>query len=454
MRTRGGCGLPGSTPTAGSRSTRATSRAPTPPTAPPRSRPGYAATIYQAQGSTLDSAFVMADPGMDRQDFYVAASRTRGETFFYATPEVGFDRVEFAPVEPPAEALEHIARAAERDGSQAAAHDAALGEQIARLSTPELYARRHEIAAEAYAEASAERERDDLADRVAWARRAVEKAAAREERLGEEPPFWSRGERASWRRESEAVAEAAARAEAAVRAREAELARVAEVGHAARAEQAVIDQAIDGRTAARMAAVRLDPPRYTTAELGERPTDPTRREAWESAARGIETWRMEHGVGTETPLWATSARRARTVDRASWPSRRSAVPAANSGWSRSARGNGRSRWGRSCERPQRRSSRATSGAPMSAIGLDIGDELVERIAHRAAELIAQRAGAPREDGWLRGADKIAAYIDAPRSRVYALASARRIPVHHDGSALIARRSELDQWLLRGGGRRP
>jgi hypothetical protein len=35
-------------------------------------------------------------------------------------------------------------------------------------------------------------------------------------------------------------------------------------------------------------------------------------------------------------------------------------------------------------------------------------------------------------------------------RVYALASAGRIPVHHDGSALIARRSELDDWLRSGG----
>jgi hypothetical protein len=36
------------------------------------------------------------------------------------------------------------------------------------------------------------------------------------------------------------------------------------------------------------------------------------------------------------------------------------------------------------------------------------------------------------------------YIDSPRSRADALASARRIPVHHDGSALLARRSELDR----------
>jgi excisionase family DNA binding protein len=88
---------------------------------------------------------------------------------------------------------------------------------------------------------------------------------------------------------------------------------------------------------------------------------------------------------------------------------------------------------------------------VSAISVNVGDELVERIARRAAELLAAKASAPAEDGWLRGAERIAAYLDCPRSRVYALASARRIPVHRDGSALIARRSELDVWLLQGGG---
>jgi hypothetical protein len=56
--------------------------------------------------------------------------------------------------------------------------------------------------------------------------------------------------------------------------------------------------------------------------------------------------------------------------------------------------------------------------------------------------------------WLRGADQIAAYIGAPRSRVYALASARRIPLEHDGSALIAHTSVLDDWLRAGGAKRP
>lgn len=105
--------------------------------------------------------------------------------------------------------------------------------------------------------------------------------------------------------------------------------------------------------------------------------------------------------------------------------------------------------------PPRASRRGHSdGSATNAISVNVGDELVEEIAHRAAELLAEQAAAPNSDGWLRGAEKIAAYLDCPRSRVYALNSAKRIPVHHDGSALIARRSELDKWLLRGGGRRP
>jgi hypothetical protein len=81
------------------------------------------------------------------------------------------------------------------------------------------------------------------------------------------------------------------------------------------------------------------------------------------------------------------------------------------------------------------------------------ERLVEAITAEVAELVMVPDSEP-EDGWLRGADRIAAYIDCPRSRVYALTSARRIPVHHDGSALVARRSELDRWLRDGGGRRP
>ena len=76
-----------------------------------------------------------------------------------------------------------------------------------------------------------------------------------------------------------------------------------------------------------------------------------------------------------------------------------------------------------------------------------------------ARLVADRLPKERRhnnDGWLRGAERIAAYIDAPTSRVYALTACKpqRIPVHRDGSALVALRSELNAWMREGGGTRP
>lgn len=91
---------------------------------------------------------------------------------------------------------------------------------------------------------------------------------------------------------------------------------------------------------------------------------------------------------------------------------------------------------------------------MNALTIDIGDELLEQIAERAAQMVTERQAEPVAGGWLRGAEKIAEYIDCSTSRVYSLVSAKRIPVHHDGSALIARRSELDRWLESGGDRCP
>jgi len=90
---------------------------------------------------------------------------------------------------------------------------------------------------------------------------------------------------------------------------------------------------------------------------------------------------------------------------------------------------------------------------VTALSLEITDELVEQIATRAAELVA--GNGQIEDGWLRGAQKIADYVDAPTSRVYALATTNppRIPIERDGSALIARRSDLDRWIRSGGGTR-
>ena len=80
----------------------------------------YAVTTYSAQGATVDRAYVMADPSMDKQELYVAASRSREETYLYATPEIQAEREEIAPRlgRARSRALAHIAEAAERDRAQ------------------------------------------------------------------------------------------------------------------------------------------------------------------------------------------------------------------------------------------------------------------------------------------------------------------------------------------------
>jgi hypothetical protein len=104
--------------------------------------------------------------------------------------------------------------------------------------------------------------------------------------------------------------------------------------------------------------------------------------------------------------------------------------------------------------PARRSETSADRANLPS--LPVPDSLIEVVAERAAELVADRLEARDGSGWLRGADAIAAYIDAPTSRVYALAACKpqRIPVHRDGSALVAKRSDLDGWMRNGGGTRP
>ncbi len=91
---------------------------------------------------------------------------------------------------------------------------------------------------------------------------------------------------------------------------------------------------------------------------------------------------------------------------------------------------------------------------MSNLSVTLPNDLVQDIAERAAALVIERQGTATEDGWLRGVERIASYIDSPTSRVYALSSAGRLPVERDGSALIARRSEMDRWLRDGGAIRP
>jgi hypothetical protein len=91
---------------------------------------------------------------------------------------------------------------------------------------------------------------------------------------------------------------------------------------------------------------------------------------------------------------------------------------------------------------------------VSEISLTLTDEAREAIAERAAEIVLERLQAPADDGWLRGAKRIAEYIGASEGRVKELSSLGRIPLERDGRGLVAKRSELDAWIRAGGGKRP
>lgn len=103
--------------------------------------------------------------------------------------------------------------------------------------------------------------------------------------------------------------------------------------------------------------------------------------------------------------------------------------------------------------PSYRQLPATAGDE-ETLTLTFPPELVERIAARAAELVAERLE-PDADRWLN-VEEAAAYIGAPPSRIYSLASCKppRIPVERDGSRLLFKQSELDGWVRGGGGKRP
>ncbi len=274
----------------------------------------YAVTTYSAQGTTVDRAFVVADPSMDKQELYVAASRSREETFIYATPEIQAHREEIAPDSPHLrEGIPHIAEAAERDRSQLAAHDEALRSQFSGLPTKELVARRAELWAAADREGVLAERRSGLQKRIERAREHIEGFGAEREAAQALPRRERREELAridSW--------EARSRRETA--RLEVELVDMPVVGNAARRELAVADQVLAQRRELAIIAARISPPAYVKNELGERPSDPALRKAWDRGVSQIERYRQEHGIQDPNRALGREAKRGaeRARQEATW----------------------------------------------------------------------------------------------------------------------------------------
>jgi excisionase family DNA binding protein len=77
---------------------------------------------------------------------------------------------------------------------------------------------------------------------------------------------------------------------------------------------------------------------------------------------------------------------------------------------------------------------------VTELRFEIPDELVDAIAERVAERLER----PSEN-WL-DVDQAAAYIAAPRSRVYDLVAQERVECRRDGRRVLFRRQWLDDAL--------
>ena len=253
----------------------------------------YAVTTYCAQGATVDSAYVMTDPSTDKQEMYVATSRTRGETYLYATSEIQVERNEFAPAAPEREPIAHIAEAAARDRAQTAAHDEALRAELAKLPSEELAARHRELVDPARDERAQEEHYASESRRLEEAREQLERAVAKCEAV----------EALGRRERREQLPDALTREETwgeAVKKRAAALERIEPPTTEARRERELAEQLLAQRSAQALAAARIEPSAYIVKELGERPADPTKARAWDQGAREIEGYRLEHGVTDTT----------------------------------------------------------------------------------------------------------------------------------------------------------
>jgi hypothetical protein len=78
---------------------------------------------------------------------------------------------------------------------------------------------------------------------------------------------------------------------------------------AARRELAVADQVLAQRRELAIIAARTSPPAYVKTELGERPSDPTKRKAWDRGVSQIERYRQEHGIKDPSKALGREAKR-------------------------------------------------------------------------------------------------------------------------------------------------
>jgi hypothetical protein len=165
--------------------------------------------------------------------------------------------------------------------------------QLQALPTAELIERRNSLGPAAQRGAGNQREREDLQRRIEKKAEFLGAIDAQRERAEELPRRMRRPEHERIDRTEAMTRQALARTEA-------QAAELPAPEQRAREELAAVEQLLAQRRQLAITAAHLAPPRYITAELGERPTDPTKRNTWERGVEAIERYRQEHGVSDKS----------------------------------------------------------------------------------------------------------------------------------------------------------
>jgi conjugative relaxase-like TrwC/TraI family protein len=253
----------------------------------------YASNLYLAQGRTVDTTFVAAEPAMGREDFYVAMSRAREETRLYTVAEPQFGREEYAPREAwERELLGDVREAIERPTAQLGAVDEATRAEIRREPTRELVELREFLRGEIGRAEFAQRQERMALQELERAREHLAETEARVDALAHAPrrerrellPIWERAEEGERKRVAELEVQFEQRGPA------------PEPSAETRAELAAVDRELAERRSMQITADRLSPPDYITRELGKLPQEPELRARWERGVYEIERYRQEHGV--------------------------------------------------------------------------------------------------------------------------------------------------------------
>jgi hypothetical protein len=254
-------------------------------------------TTYAAQGKTFDDeAFVLLDPGVNREDFLVAESRSRGRTVAYAVPSESLLDDELGPARREiSDHLHDLRIGSERVASEYAADEVELRVQIEELGRVDLASFRESLMEEirdAEIPSVAAERLEDLDRRIDTARSrlhavAVKQGAARSPQVREAFAARSRqGERQLERLE----------ADRAGLARRVEDSSDRSLLDRKRYELQLVEERMFLLRRVAVAAERIEPTPPILETLGLCPDDPDKAQAWAEGVDLIHAFRVRWGV--------------------------------------------------------------------------------------------------------------------------------------------------------------